>query len=132
MPVEAEDGGDGADGEGFKEKCGKHEEHGGDERNRRTELGGPVTVGGDADHSGEGEEGPQRRLQPRVPRRGQVAQVVDGDVGHGGYGQAGVLRRPPHGLRVRLRNRRVMEVKTDWKSRIELRRTFRGSGYLKI
>lgn len=34
VPVEAEDGGNGADGEGFEEKRGEHEEHGGDKRNR--------------------------------------------------------------------------------------------------
>ena len=98
MIVEAEDGGDGADGDHFAEEGGEHEEHGGDERNRRPELGRPVPVGGDAENGGEGEEGPQRRLQTRVPRRGKVAEVVDGDIGHGGYTQPGVRRRrrPPH------------------------------------
>lgn len=96
MPVEAEHSGDGADGDHFVEEGGEHKEHGGDERNRRPELRGPVPVGGDADHGSEGEEGPQCRLQTRVPHRRKVAEVVDGDVGHGGDAQAGVCRRRRH------------------------------------
>lgn len=96
MPVEAENGGDGANAEGFEEESGEHEEHGGEERNGGAELGGPVAVGEGAEHGGEAEKEPHHRLEEGVQRRRQVAEVVKGDVGHGGYAEAGVVGKPPH------------------------------------
>lgn len=44
MPIEAEDGGDGANRDSFVEKSGEKEENGGDERESGAELGGPMLV----------------------------------------------------------------------------------------
>lgn len=69
MPVEAEHGGDEADGESFEEESGEHEDHGGQEWQRRPELGRPVPVKWDSDDGDDGESRPEQWLQPRVPRR---------------------------------------------------------------
>lgn len=66
MPIKAEDGGDRADGNGFEEEGGEHEKHGEDEGQSGAELGGPVVIEGDADDGGNGQSGPEQRLNPRM------------------------------------------------------------------
>nr|GMC54582.1 hypothetical protein Iba_chr01dCG17470 [Ipomoea batatas] len=66
VPIKAEDGGDRADGNGFEEEGGEHEKHGEDEGQSGAELGGPVVIEGDADDGGNGQSGPEQRLNPRI------------------------------------------------------------------
>lgn len=80
MPIEAEHGGDESDGEGLAEEGEEHEDQGGEEGRGGAELQGPMAVERRARHRGEGERGPERGLEPRVPRRGGVAEVVDAHV----------------------------------------------------
>lgn len=98
MPLEAEDGGDEADGDGLAEERGEHERHGGEEPRRGAELGVPPAVEGRARGGGQRQRPPERRLQPAVPpppRRRQVAaRVVHAHVRRGRQAQPAPRPRP--------------------------------------
>lgn len=56
-----------------------------------------MLVEGDATDGNESESGQERWLKTAVPRRRQVADVVNYHIGDGGDSKAAGPRRPPHG-----------------------------------
>lgn len=80
MPVQPHDGGDEADRDGLAEEGGEHEGDGSQEGQRGAQLRGPVAVERGARGGRERQRRPQRRLQPAVPRRREVPQVVHAHV----------------------------------------------------
>lgn len=115
MPLQAHDGGDEADRDGLAEEGGEHEGDGSQEGQRGAQLRGPVAVERGARGGRERQRRPQRRLQPAVPRRREVPQVVHAHVRRRRDAQPAEAEEAPGGRpqrrRLRLRPRRPRRLR---------------------
>ena len=113
MPVQPHDGGDEADRDGLAEEGGEHEGDGSQEGQRGAQLRGPVAVERGARGGRERQRRPQRRLQPAVPRRREVPQVVHAHVRRRRDAEPAKAQEPTGGRprRRRLRPRRPRRLR---------------------
>jgi hypothetical protein len=95
VPVQSHDGGDEANRDGLAEEGGEHEGDGSQEGQCGAQLRGPVAVERRARGGRERQHRPQRRLQPAVPRRREVPQVVHAHVRRRRDAQPAEAEEPP-------------------------------------